>query len=75
MSRLLSSKGKWAAKGQSRRWEHRPGSGHPRSLYTSRDPLEQCSIVARAIGLDFSLTEKTQRLREDSVSQVLALQT
>lgn len=61
MPRLLSSKGKWE---KSRRREHRPRSGHPRSLYTSRDPLEESNMVARAIGLDFSLTEKTQRLRE-----------
>lgn len=31
---------------------------HPES------PLEHCSIVASTVGLGFSLTEKTQRLRE-----------
>lgn len=61
MPRLLSSKDKWE---NSRRREHRPRSGHPRSLSTSRDPLKESNMVARAIGLDFSLTEKTQRLRE-----------
>lgn len=66
MARLLSSKGKWeewAAEGRSRR-EHRPHSGHPSPFTHPEIPLEQCSTVASTMGLGFSLTEKTQRLRE-----------